>query len=297
MPEMIIPFAGCVTPYRGSDLRNKLVLAGLPDDSQSTFRRGPADAPQCIRAAYDGRCFNATTETGIDLGQRVVDFGDVARGASWEETSAAFKKTAATLCSNGCVPFFVGGDHAVTVPVVSALAVLRQPVHVIQIDAHPDLYDTYDGRSSAHACVGARLLEMSHVASLTQIGIRTLNSEQQQFAEPYGDRLHILFARDIEDTIPALSYISPDTAVYMTVDMDGFDPAFAPSVSHPVPGGLTARQVLNFVQHGHWNLVGMDVVEVNPHADVNDQTAILAARVLHEGMGFASVQMNQSRTY
>ena len=287
MPKMIIPFAGCLTPFSGSDLKNKLVLAGLPDDSQSTFRRGPADAPQRIRTAYDGRCFNATTETGIDLSQGVVDFGDVACGTSWKVTFAAFKAAAESLFLNGCVPFFVGGDHAVTVSVVSGLEVLREPVHIIQIDAHPDLYETYAGGSSAHACVGARLLEMSHVASLTQIGIRTMNSEQRAFAERHGDRLHILFARDIEQEIPAPSHISPDTAVYMTVDMDGFDPAYAPGVSHPVPGGLTARQGLNFVQHGNWNLVGMDVVEVNPPVDVNDQTAILAARILHEGMGVA----------
>jgi arginase family enzyme len=77
--------------------------------------------------------------------------------------------------------------------------------------------------------------------------------------------------------------------VYLTIDMDGFDPAFAPGVSHAVPGGLSSRQVLDFIQQGHWGLVGMDVVEVNPTRDVNDQTAILAARLLHEGMGYAAL--------
>jgi arginase family enzyme len=88
--------------------------------------------------------------------------------------------------------------------------------------------------------------------------------------------------------LPPLPHIPPGAPVYLTVDLDGFDPAYAPGVSHPVPGGLTPRQVLNFIQNAPWKLVGMDVVEVNPDWDVNDQTAILAARVLHEGMGIAA---------
>jgi arginase family enzyme len=70
--------------------------------------------------------------------------------------------------------------------------------------------------------------------------------------------------------------------------MDGFDPAFAPGVSHPVPGGLTARQILSLIQRGHWTLVGMDVVEVNPLRDFHSMTAILAARLLHEGIAYAA---------
>ncbi len=78
------------------------------------------------------------------------------------------------------------------------------------------------------------------------------------------------------------------------LERDGLDPAFAPGVSHPVPGGLTSRQVLTFVQSGHWNLVGMDVVETNPAVDVNNQTAILAGRLLHEGMGYHAMRLDNS---
>jgi arginase family enzyme len=131
---------------------------------------------------------------------------------------------------------------------------------------------------------------MPHVASVTQFGIRTLNKAQMPQRDRYRDRLHIFFARDLPGELPRLSHIPNSAPVYLTVDLDGFDPAYAPGVSHPVPGGLTPRQVLNFIQNAPWKLAGMDVVEVNPDLDVNDQTAILAARLLHEAMGLAAKQ-------
>ena len=79
--------------------------------------------------------------------------------------------------------------------------------------------------------------------------------------------------------------------VYLTIDLDGIDPAFAPGVSHPVPGGLTSRQVLDLIRHARWQLCGMDVVELNPDRDVGDCTAILAGRLLHEGMSYAAAQL------
>ena len=130
---------------------------------------------------------------------------------------------------------------------------------------------------------------MDHIASLTQLGIRTMNAVQSPFLDRYPDRLIIHEARELPAELLELTHIPEDALVYITIDMDGFDPAFAPGVSHAVPGGLSSRQVLDFLQRGHWALVGMDVVEVNPSRDVNDQTAILAARLLHEGMGDAAL--------
>lgn len=175
-----------------------------------------------------------------------------------------------------------------TVPVVEAADVLNRPVHVVQIDAHPDLYPDFDGNPDSHACTGARLLEMEHVASLTQLGIRTMNEEQRRTQERFEGRLHVYQARQTAGALPSLAHVPKGASVYVTIDMDGLDPAFAPGVSHPVPGGLTPRQVLGLIQEGHWALVGMDVVEVNPSRDHQFQTAILAARFLHEGIGYAA---------
>jgi len=286
----ILHFAGCFTadPQKQNDI--PLVFVGLPDASQSSFHHGSAGGPQRIRLAYDGHCYNSTTESGVDLAGMVADLGDLPSKRSWELTARSYQEFAAWLFQIGKIPFFAGGDHAVTVPLIAALAEIGEPVHLIQIDAHPDLYLDYEDSRSSHACTIARALEMSHVASVTQLGIRTMNASQMPLFELHRDRTHMFFARDLIGALPELSHIPKGAPVYMTVDLDGFDPAFAPGVAHPVPGGLTPRQVLNFVQNAHWKLVGMDAVEVNPDLDVNDQTAILAARVLHEAMGFAVKQ-------
>ena len=282
-----VPFAGL---FRSGGSSTPWVFAGVADDTQSSFLRGCADAPASIRRSYDGRCYNATSESGLDLTASVTDLGDWRPSGTWEASSRQYLESMEAILREGQTPFVAGGDHAVTVPLVEAFAVLGRPIHVIQIDAHPDLYPDFEGSPDSHACTGARLLEMDHVQSLTQIGIRTLNDEQRPQAERYGDRLRILEARDLEGPLPAPSHIPDGAPVYVTVDMDGFDPAFAPGVSHPVPGGLSARQVLGLLQRGRWTLVGMDVVEVNPSRDFQDQTSILAARLLHEGIAYAAAR-------
>jgi arginase family enzyme len=133
--------------------------------------------------------------------------------------------------------------------------------------------------------VGDRILEMENVDSLTQIGIRTLNKPQLEVARRHAGRLTVLEARDAPFRPSDLMHIPDGAPVYLTVDLDGFDPAFAPGVSHPVPGGLTPRQVLGLIQEAPWRFVGMDAVEVNPSLDSGDRTALLAARLLHEAMG------------
>lgn len=279
-----IPFAGCF----GQNPEARLVFVGVPDDTQSTFLRGPAAGPSAIRSAYDGNCFNATTEAGVDLTGLARDAGDVEPGGGWAESAARYTNAFGEILDAGKIPFAAGGDHAVTIPLVAAFSSHPRPIHVIQIDAHPDLYDDFEGNRYSHACTGARILEMDHVSSLTQFGIRTLSAAQQPTVDKYGDRLAIHHARETPGALPAaLPQLGSEADVYLTIDMDGFDPAFAPGVSHAVPGGLTSRQVLDWMHRAEWNLVGMDVVEVNPGRDRDGQTAILAGRLLHEGMGYA----------
>lgn len=292
MGESAIPFAGCFAP---SSAPAELGFLGIADDSQSSYRRGCSSAPERIRNAYDGRCFNATSESGVDLTASVSDLGDLTHRGSWESSARHYRQFMAARLKEGKTLFIAGGDHAVTVPVAEALAAFDHPVHVIQIDAHPDLYPEFEGNPNSHACVAARILEMDHIASVTQLGIRTLNAVQSRQLERFHERLRLLFARDLSGELPSPAHIPEGAAVYITIDLDGFDPSIAPGVSHPVPGGVSARQVLNFIQRGHWNLVGMDVVELNPTLDANDQTAILAARLLHEGMGYAALARGARR--
>jgi agmatinase len=281
-----IPFAGCFATDSENQINSKLVFVGLPDDQQSSYLKGCAQAPNIIRDAYDGYSYNSTTDSGIDLAASVIDLGDWLPENSGDLTVESYYQQARSLFLAGKIPFFAGGDHAVTIPIGKALDTLGQPIHIIQIDAHPDMYPEMGGSIYSHACVASRLLEYDHIASITQIGIRTMNRVQQEVVDKFSDRLHLFPARELSEKLPSLSHIPIGAPVYLTIELDGIDPAFAPGVSHPVPGGLSSRQVLNLIQQGHWRLVGMDVVELNPDRDVNNQTAFLAARLLHEGMGY-----------
>ncbi len=247
-----------------------------------------------MRRAYDSDCYNSCTELGVDLAGCVADWGDVRALRSWKATASKVQRLAESLFAGGKIPFFAGGDHAVTIPVARALAALGRPVHVMQFDAHPDLYDEFDGDRVSHACVAARILELPQVASLTQIGIRTMNAPQQQTARRHADRLHVVEAREIRGEIAVPARIPRAADVYVTLDLDVFDPAFAPGVSHPVPAGLTPRAVMNLLQQAPWNLVGMDVVELNPRFDQGRRTAVLAARLLLEGMGKALLHAQEA---
>ncbi|HSR66721.1 MAG TPA: arginase family protein [Acidobacteriota bacterium] len=284
----MIPFAGCFQPKHRQPREGDLVFVGLPEDSRSSFARGAAAAPRRLREAYDGRCFNSSSESGVDLAGRVLDLSDWPARSDWKETRQFYRGGAASLWARGAVPFFVGGDHAVTIPLGEALAELKRPVHVIQVDAHPDLYPEFGGDRDSHACTASRLLEQDHVASLTQIGVRAFDSLQRRQAEDWGDRLKIIEAgasgAESSTSLPYPQWIPEDALVYLTLDIDALDPAFAPGVSHPVPGGLNSRQMLDWLGRFPWRLAGMDLVEVNPSRDLNDLTSITAARLLHQAM-------------
>ncbi len=277
-------FVGCFAEGKAA-ARCRVVFVGLPCDTQSSCRRGAALGPRRIRQSYNAECYNSTTELGVDLARRVADMGDWKPRPTWRATAQQYQAAAEKLFRAGKTPFFAGGDHAVTIPIARALAALRRPVHAIQFDAHPDLYPVFEGDRESHACVAARILEMPHIASVTQIGIRTLNPPQQAVARRFARRLRIFPAREAAVALKALHHIPRNADVYVTLDLDVFDPGFAPGVSHPVPGGLAPRRVLDFLQQAPWRLAGLDVVELNSRRDLNDLTAILAGRLLHEAMG------------
>jgi agmatinase len=169
----------------------------------------------------------------------------------------------------------------VTWPLVSAVTERVDDLTIVHFDAHPDLYDSLDGDRFSHACPFARIMEGGRVARLMQFGIRTMNPHQRAQAERFGVEVHEL--RDWDGTIPALS-----GPVYITVDIDALDPAFAPGISHHEPGGMTTRQLLDSIRQigaGDADVVGADIVELNPRRDVNDMTAMVAAKLTRELLG------------
>lgn len=178
---------------------------------------------------------------------------------------------------------FLGGDHSVSYPLVRSVAAHYPTLSILHLDAHSDLYDELDGNKFSHACPFARIMENGLARHLTQVGIRTLNAHQQEQAEKFGVNI-IRMNQWTEDLT-----IQMEGPVYLSLDIDVLDPAFAPGISHYEPGGATTRQVVNFIQrHKHLHIVAADIVEYNPLRDVNDLTAFVAAKLLKELAGAMS---------
>jgi arginase len=257
--------------------RHIVHLIGLPTDRNSSFRRGSALAPGAIRRQLLSPHGNMACENGAELGRDItfVDTGDLPLSEAAGDDRLIEAAVARTLAA-GAKPLLLGGDHSVTFPVLKAIAALHGPVDILHFDAHPDLYDDFEGNPRSHASPFARIMEAGLAKRLVQVGIRTLNAHQRAQAARFG--VEIVPMRDFTPAmVPALS-----GPLYVSFDIDGLDPAFAPGVSHPEPGGLSVREALNVLARIEAPVVGADIVELNPLADINDLTAVVAAKLAKE---------------
>lgn len=260
-------------------------LLGVPYDAHSSFLRGPALAPSAIRAALTCGSANWCTESGLDLDPEVncdwTDIGDVDVPDAGPDAVEAIRAAAAEAIADGSSLLSLGGDHMVTWPLVQALTDRVDGLTIVHFDAHPDLYDSLAGDRYSHACPFARIMEAGKVSRLIQFGIRTMNPHQREQADRFGVQVHEF--GDWDGSVPPLS-----GPVYVTIDLDALDPAFAPGVSHHEPGGLSTRQLLDAIRQigaSDAVVVGADVVELNPTRDVNDVTAMVAAKLVRELLG------------
>ncbi|WP_232476005.1 agmatinase [Flavisphingomonas formosensis] len=253
-------------------------LIGLPTDSHSSFLRGAAAAPAAIRAALASAHSNASAELGGEFGTDigVHDWGDLPLVEAVDSDDAQIDAAIGAALAAGGVPISLGGDHSVTFPIVRRIAQAIGPVNILHIDAHHDLYDDFEGDPRSHASPFARIMEGGFAHGLVQVGIRTLNRHGREQADRFGVRIVPMLGYHI-DAVPVL-----EGPLYISLDMDGFDPAVAPGVSHIEPGGLTVREVLALLDRQAAPIVGADVVELNPSRDVNGMTAILAAKMVKE---------------
>lgn len=253
-------------------------LIGIPYDASSSFLRGSASAPPLIRAALASPAGNSFTERGADLSQ-LSDAGDLRLGDDAAEARAAIEAAIERLLDDQHRPIALGGDHSITYPIMRAVARHHRDVSILHIDAHGDLYDQFAGDRWSHACPFARIMEEQLCARLVQVGIRTLTPHQREQIARFGvDTIEMQhFAAGARPAI--------NGAVYLSIDLDGLDAAFAPGVSHREPGGLTVRDVLSMIQSLPGPLVGADIVEFNPSQDVGGLTACTAAKIVREVAG------------
>lgn len=254
-------------------------LLGIPFDAQSSYLRGAGDAPPKIREAMGCDASNSWTETGVDLGAAGVyeDAGDLE--FTEKEAFATIEAGVGALIDRGKRPVSLGGDHSITFPIVKAFARRYPELTIFHFDAHPDLYDEFEGNRLSHACPFARIMEAGLAKRLVQVGIRTINRHQREQAQRFGVEVVEMRA------LPAYENLKAAGPVYITFDMDAVDPAFAPGVSHREPGGMSVREAISHLHAIEGEIVGADLVEYNPVQDVAGVTAMVAAKILKEILG------------
>jgi len=253
-----------------------VAVTGIPYDANSSFLKGPAGAPSKIREAFHSDSGNYFAESGRDLkdDKNWKDVGNLPMtdGDDFESIPSKIQELAAQHDKL----FVLGGDHSITAPVIRGLHAVHGKFSILHLDAHPDLYENFNDNPNSHASPFARIMEEGLVHRLVQVGIRTLNAHQQAQAKKFG--VEIIQMKHWRDD-HVFTFEGP---VYLSLDMDAIDPAFAPGVSHYEPGGFSSRQVLHLLQRLKSKMIGADLVEFNPDRDPTGVTAMLAGKLYKE---------------
>jgi len=254
-------------------------LIGIPFDGNSSHLQGPALAPPRIRLMDIEGSANRFCEQGLEIAdaENYHDLGDMSFEDSHpEKVYKAIKQRIHEELQGSHKIISLGGDHSISFPVIEAHTQVYKNLNVLHLDAHADLYDNFEDNPYSHASPFARLMEKGLLKSLTQVGIRTLNTHQREQAKKYDVKL--IEMKDFNmDFIESL-----EGPLYISLDMDVLDPAFAPGISHHEPGGLSTRELLTILQQIQVPIIGADIVELNPNRDINNMTAMVAYKLFKE---------------
>jgi arginase len=254
-----------------------VALVGVPLDENSSLLRGPAQAPGRIRETlFSGSSSDCSEDGTVVVGsEHFVDTGDLPLPQG-PAAMQAIETAVADLLARGTRVLALGGDHSITFPILRAHAARHPDLAVLQFDAHPDLYDDFDGNPHSHASPFARVLEQGLVKRLVQVGVRSTSAHLRQQIARFG--VESITMREFRPDL-RLTFTQP---VYVSIDMDALDPAYAPGVSHHEPGGLSVRDILNVLEGTGGRIVGADIVEMNPLRDPVGTTAAVAAKLVKE---------------
>jgi len=258
----------------------KFVIFGVPFDSTSSFRSGSRFAPNRIReASYNFETY--LMEQDVDLIDIPFhDAGNLDEYGNVDEMTGAVEDAVKKILPK--FPILIGGEHSLTIGAVKTL----KNVSVVFIDAHLDFREEYLGIKNSHACVSRRVSEIVGIENVFSIGVRSFSREEKNDAEKLGLKYVSSFdvkEKGIENIIRNLNL---KKKIYLSLDMDGVDPAFAPGVGNPEPFGLTPLDVVKCIKILSDRLVGFDVTEVCPPYD-NGNTSLLGARIIRDLIGCA----------
>lgn len=272
-----------------------LCILGIPFDGAASVGKGAALAPDAVRACT--KVLPPVNSTGLRFPEiRVFDQGDVAFSLDWKAFFQEVEDEAFSLLNSGKFCLFIGGDHSVTIPLANAFArkYEGEKIGFIHFDSHPDLCDEYEGSRWSHACPLRRVLE-DHISprDLAQIGIRSYESEEIDLYREHPELLVIkaydIFKNGYQEAINRIvSHFKGYDALYLTLDIDVLDPAFAPGTGTPEAGGLSSRELLEILNQlmEQLPIKAMDLVEISPSLDTTNQiTSWAGAKIIYEILG------------
>jgi agmatinase len=254
-----------------------VTVLGIPWDGNSSFMRGPALAPAKILEAFHSDSSNYFTESCLNLKDHphCINKGDIPFKEGVDPMKV-IEQSVTKLLEQTDKLFLLGGDHSITFPIIKGFHTRYQNLTILHIDAHSDLYDNFENNPHSHASPFARIMEQGLAKKLVQVGIRTMNAHQREQANRFD--VEVIEMKNWRSDFT----LSADGPVYISLDIDAIDPAFAPGVSHYEPGGFTSREVISILQNIKANVVGADLVEFNPTRDPSGITAMLAAKLYKE---------------
>lgn len=271
-------------PATPGDLTGSLApvvaIFGVPFDATSTFRPGSRYGPSAVRwASQSIETYSPVLDRDLEDAS-FADLGDLETdGMDVEAMTAAVRAFADRLPAQA-VPVVLGGEHTISLGVVQSLRIRHPDLVILQLDAHTDLRDTYEGRRLSHATVMRRIADESGGGSIVQLGVRA--GTREEFA---------LARRTLRLTTPRLEIPAEvrgwleDRPVYVTIDIDVLDPSHAPGTGNPEPEGAAVDDLLGVIRRlGLFRVVGVDLVEVSPPYDPSGRTAIVAAAIIREAI-------------
>lgn len=268
-------FAGANSSYGES----AFVIFGVPFDKTSSYRAGTAQAPDSIRQA--SYCFEPyMVEHDISLSDIAIhDKGDLDGYDNVIDMGKDLKQNVSEIVSDDKIPIIIGGEHSISPFTVSGLEVKFDKIDVIVLDAHLDYRDQYEGNKNSHATAVRRISEIDIVENLNVLGVRSISKEESE------EKTVKYISSTKLNTLKEFSRFDTDNPLYLSIDMDVFDPAYSPGVGNPEPFGVKPGVAKDLIQDIGRSIIAVDIVETNPRFDVGEITSNLAARLIYEFIG------------
>lgn len=273
-----ILFADANSDYK----KARYVICGVPFDGTSSFRTGSRLAPQEMRAAsYNFETYSSFFDIDL-IDVQIHDAGDLEVASTIDETLEMISHSAEKYIRDEKLPIMLGGEHSLTFPFVNACKNKYPDLGFVVLDAHMDLRQEYRGEKNSHACISRHIIE-NVTQKYASVGIRSGNKEEYDYVNENNIKVFSaedVFSKGIESVIDDIRK-EIKGPIYLSVDMDALDPAYAPAIGTPEPYGLTPRDVREVISCLAPKIVGFDLVEIAPEYD-SGGTSILGAKIVRD---------------